>query len=162
MGVLVVNGNLLDSDAKYICHQVNCQGKMGSGVARAIREKFPVVFHEYNALCSKAGNKADLLGTVQMVRCRAWEHEKFVCNLFGQLYYGYDGECYTDYEALEKCMRWLRRNVPEGETIAIPYGIGCGLGGADWFRVSRIIKDTIGASHNVELWRLNSNERKKS
>ena len=26
----VIKGNLLDSDCDYICHQVNCMGKMNS------------------------------------------------------------------------------------------------------------------------------------
>ena len=32
-------GNLLNAPQKVIAHQVNCQGKMGSGVAKAIRDK---------------------------------------------------------------------------------------------------------------------------
>ena len=31
-----VIGNLLESDCDYICHQVNCQGKMNSGIAKSI------------------------------------------------------------------------------------------------------------------------------
>ena len=45
--VKVVYGNLLDSSAKYICHQVNCKGVMGSGVAKQIKEKWPSVFRRY-------------------------------------------------------------------------------------------------------------------
>ena len=32
------NGNILDSGADIICHQVNCRGVMGSGVAKQIKE----------------------------------------------------------------------------------------------------------------------------
>ena len=38
-----VKGNLLESDCDYICHQVNCQGVMNSGIARQIREKWPII-----------------------------------------------------------------------------------------------------------------------
>ena len=34
MAVVIKEGNVFDSDAKIICHQVNCQGVMGSGVAK--------------------------------------------------------------------------------------------------------------------------------
>ena len=34
-------GNVFDTDAKYICHQVNCKGKMASGVAKEVRERYP-------------------------------------------------------------------------------------------------------------------------
>ena len=43
------NGNILDSGADYICHQVNCQGAMNSGVAKAIRTKWPEAYNEYRA-----------------------------------------------------------------------------------------------------------------
>ena len=39
--VTVVKGNLLDAKETIIAHQVNCQRKMNSGVAKAIKEKYP-------------------------------------------------------------------------------------------------------------------------
>ena len=51
MPIRFVTGDLFSTDAKYICHQVNCQGKMGSGVAKQVREKFPMVFENYKAAC---------------------------------------------------------------------------------------------------------------
>ena len=47
MSITFVKQDLTTSDADYICHQVNCQGKMNSGVAKAIRERWPVVFEQY-------------------------------------------------------------------------------------------------------------------
>lgn len=44
MNIKFIEGNLLDSTTDIICHQVNCQGKMSSGVAKAIREKYPKVY----------------------------------------------------------------------------------------------------------------------
>ena len=32
-------GNVFDTDAKYICHKVNCKGKMASVVAKEDRER---------------------------------------------------------------------------------------------------------------------------
>ena len=47
MSIYHVKGSLLDADVDYYCHQVNCQGRMGSGIAKAIKEKWPVVYSEY-------------------------------------------------------------------------------------------------------------------
>lgn len=58
------NGNILDSGAAVICHQVNCQGKMNSGVAKAIREKWPEVYTRYR---TKYECEVDLLGQIQPV-----------------------------------------------------------------------------------------------
>ena len=41
------NGNLLDSSADIIAHQTNCSGSMNSGVAKAIKEKYPRVYEQY-------------------------------------------------------------------------------------------------------------------
>ena len=42
-----VIGNLLESDCQYICHQVNCQRKMGSGIAKQIKEKWYAAYDVY-------------------------------------------------------------------------------------------------------------------
>jgi len=37
--IKIINGNILDAKETFICHQVNCQGVMGAGLAKAIRNK---------------------------------------------------------------------------------------------------------------------------
>lgn len=36
-----IKGDIFQSGADVILHQVNCQGVMGSGVAKQVREKYP-------------------------------------------------------------------------------------------------------------------------
>lgn len=48
-----VKGNLLDSNCDYICHQVNCKGVMGAGIAKQIRDRWPWVFISYHAYCNR-------------------------------------------------------------------------------------------------------------
>lgn len=38
-----IKGDIFQSSADVILHQVNCQGVMGSGVAKQVREKYPDV-----------------------------------------------------------------------------------------------------------------------
>ena len=38
-----IYGDIFLSNADAILHQVNCQGVMGSGVAKQVREKYPIV-----------------------------------------------------------------------------------------------------------------------
>lgn len=47
MSIKIIDGDLFTTNAQIICHQVNCQGKMGSGVAKQVREKYPHVYEEY-------------------------------------------------------------------------------------------------------------------
>ncbi len=148
MAVKVVNGDLFTTKAKYICHQVNCKGRMGSGVARQVRAKYPEVYSAYMYACQE---QPVILGQSQFVPC---DDGKMVVNMFTQNSYGYDGKQYTNYAAFQKCLRAIKEAVPPAETIAMPYKIGCGLGGGDWGTVLRLIKEELGATHMVELWRL--------
>ena len=143
--IKIVNGNILDSKENIICHQVNCMGVMGSGVAKVLRDKYPIIFDEYKEFCIK--NEGNLLGEVNFVKV---EENKFVANIFGQYKYGADRK-YTDYKALEKGIKWVHdiSQLYSLSSVAIPYKIGCGLAGGDWSIVINIIREYFEYS-NIE------------
>ena len=154
MPVVVIDGDLLNTRAKYICHQVNCKGRMGSGVAKQIRARYPEVYADYLRMCNEGNNKKDpfwTFGQSQFVQCN---DGKVVINMFAQSSYGYDGALYTDYGAFQSCLLRIKEGVPVGDAIAMPYLIGCGLGGGDWETIFTLIENTLAETHQVELWRL--------
>ena len=148
----IVEGDIFESGADAILHQVNCQGVMGSGVAKQVRDRYPWVFAEYRDRCFpfKMGIKktSDLLGRIQPVYIN--ETQKIV-NLFAQDHFGYDGKCYTDYDSLKECLRVVDI-LFAGGTVAIPYLMGCHRGGGDWEIVSKMIEDTL-QDCNVTLYK---------
>lgn len=153
--IKIIDGDLLESGADIICHQVNCQGKMNSGVAKQIRLKYPEVYEEYMRLCNNTQNPKDLLGYAQRVSTKFGLPSVF--NLFAQCNYGYDGNQYTDINALRKSLEHVY-NVAKTIDIAdfrvaMPYKIGCVRGGADWDEVYAMIEE-IFTDIDVELWRL--------
>ena len=119
MSITFVKQDLTTSDAQYICHQVNCQGKMNSGVAKAIREKWPIVFTTYwNTFL----NKSNLLGTILTVDLndyepKTWPESPIVINMFSQEHYGYDGKRYTSYDAFDNCLQ----NHDSGDILCKSY-----------------------------------------
>ena len=148
-------GDIFKSDATAILHQVNCQGVMGSGVAKQVREKYPHVYRYYKAWCDDKHmnpkidfHKSPLLGRIQVVyteEFRAGEKPatvQAIVNLFAQDKYGRGGKCYTDYEALKSCLQQVNK-LFRGMTVAIPYLMSCSRGGGDWNIVSRIIEETL-------------------
>lgn len=169
-----IKGNLLDSHCQYICHQVNCQGRMNSGVAKAIREKWPIVFERYKerydyaldmALNDKISNStvsSYLLGTVQFVPLYEsyWNDTKHqhVINMFAQNYYGYDGDLYTSYDAFWRCLKTISTTAPKGSTIAFPKNIGCCRGGANWKVISTMIEEVLGKDYVVFIYELEENK----
>lgn len=149
--VRIIKGDLTQSSAKYICHQVNCQGVMGSGVAKQIRGKWPEVFDKYKQACDKhADHRESLLGQILIVRV---SENTAIINIFGQLKFGRDGQRYTNFEALCRGCREIANNVSPGDTIAMPYKIGCGLGGGDWGRVMDMLTDVF-SEHHLTLYKI--------
>lgn len=140
--VKIVQGNLLNATENIICQQVNCQGVMGAGLAKQIRNEYPEVYTSYKRFCEgcKDNDKRTLLGKVQTVMT---SDGKVIANLFGQYNYGRDKQ-YTDYKALKECFEGILKVASMfNDSIAIPYEIGCGLAGGDWNVVYKIIEDVF-------------------
>lgn len=134
-------GDIFLSGATAILHQVNCQGVMGSGVAKQVKEKYPIVFEQYKSWCDDPELKPSLLGRIQTVHIDDTGKHAIV-NLFAQDKFGYDGNCYTDYEALKQCLTEVNKAFA-GCTVAIPYLMACHRGGGDWSVVSKMIEETL-------------------
>lgn len=140
--IKIVKGNILDTTKDIICHQVNCMGVMGSGLAKQIRNKYPEVYPSYIKYCKgcKDNDPKNLLGEVQTIPC---SDGKIIANLFGQYRYGRDKQ-YTDYNALKTSLEGILQVAKMfNNTIAIPYNLGCGLAGGDWNIVYKIIEEVF-------------------
>ena len=152
-----VKGNLLDSDCDYICHQVNCQGVMGSGIAKQIRERWPWVFASYRAhyeRCKSEGKS--LLGNVWgVVIDGEGPRARWVVNMFAQDNFGYYGGRFTSYDAFAKCLENMRDSLPKDKTIGFPKNIGCGLGGGNWKVISALIEEILGKDYEVYIYEYN-------
>ena len=135
-----IKGDIFDSNADVIIHQVNCQGEMNSGVAKQVREKYTWVYGKYKQTCDKCKkSRQKMLGRCQEVFI---DENRVVVNMFAQKDFGYDGKLYTDYEALESCLRVVN-DVYRGKSVAIPYLMGCHRGGGNWDYVSRLIETAL-------------------
>ena len=145
--------DIFESGADVILHQVNCQGVMGSGIAKQVRERYPMVFTQYKEFCNKHSYDASfLLGLAQCVKVG---ENNYIVNLFAQDNFGYDGKCYTNYRALQQCLESVRDYVIfNGKTIAIPYLMACHRGGGDWNTVYKMIEE-IFEDHNVLICEYN-------
>lgn len=151
--ISIINGNIFNSNADIICHQVNCKGVMNSGLAKEMRNIYPEVYREYVKTCDEYYyNQELLLGKILYVNFSNVQ----IANLFAQCDYGRDKQ-YTDYNSLAKCLKLLyMQNNTNCKSIAFPYKIGCGLGGGDWNivfeMIERAFKDYAGT---IEIWKLN-------
>ena len=158
--IIEVEGDML-RDVKpwsVLMHQVNCLGAAGAGLAKAVRDKFPVWYGAYKKYCDPADPKENLLGTIHAVAVRP---DVIVCSAFAQPGIS-KREPATDYDAWELICQKIeseiaRRNSEKNAnwTLHIPYKIGCGLGGGDWEKMRGIFEYYFGRSPvNLYIHRL--------
>ena len=143
--MLTEQGDLVKGHYPIFCHQVNCRGVMGAGIAKQIREKYPEVYDTYRTHCMTANY---LLGTILPV----FTHDNRICiNMFAQDGYGRTG-IWTDYDAFKSCLYRLENFLKAcankqnfrrtyGSRIYFPYNIGCGHAGGDWKKILDLLYD---------------------
>jgi len=143
----IIQQDITTVTSGIICHQTNCQGVMGAGLAKQIRAKFPAAYVEY----MRAYKRGMLeLGNVSFAII-SFKPLLYVANLCGQNYYGREkGRVYTDYASVRKCLiiiselRVMIEKATDAHVpIYIPYNMGCSLAGGDWNAVYEIIEETI-------------------
>lgn len=144
----VENSSILDVEEGIICHQVNCIGVMGAGLARDIRNKWPDVYKQYASLCrSFKDSPGMLLGKVHEVTV---SDKLVVANCFGQVYPGHG--MMTCYEAWKHIIKYLLDDACYFgcQSVHLPYMVGCGLAGGDW-KVMHDILESGFKEHDIEV-----------
>jgi O-acetyl-ADP-ribose deacetylase (regulator of RNase III) len=131
MKIEYVAGSLLDSDEFTIAHGCNAQGVMKSGIAKAIRERYPHVFTDYKRWESKNGlNLGDVI--------TSGNYDRIILNIISQEYYGRDPSVvYVSYDAIAKAIK--RINDMGYTRVAFPK-IGAGLANGNWNIIATIIE----------------------
>ena len=139
---------LKQEDAKYICHQVNCKGVMGAGLAKQIKPLLtPKQFDSYRQACLEKGEGC--LGQIQVMDL---PDGRTIINIFGKNI-PTGTLCDTDYPALFKGLETAKNlAIATGNSLAIPGFIGCGLAGGDWHFVYRAILESLFKDCNIALY----------
>ena len=160
MPIIVKDGLLQYATEHIIGHQVNGLGVMGAGVARDIKSNFPHAFRSYQSYVRNHPTPDSLLGKNLMVAPPGQElytydtscGEPIIANLFGQARISRT-EKMTDYTAIRSALQHLKGFAQiYGLSVALPYKIGCNLGGGDWDTVEAIIRDVFH-DYPVTLYR---------
>ncbi len=142
--VKMIKGDITETDCELIAHGVNCQNKMGSGVAKALFIRWPEVKKSYHRSFDERFcffHPHEILSNVQF---DIIEKGRAIAHCFTQQNYGYDGQIYIDYDALEDCLDIVKCEARDAGIyeIAMPK-IGCGLAGGDWSIVKKIIENVF-------------------
>jgi len=154
MNYTLINGDLLESDAKYICHQCNCITTSSSGIAAAIFNKFPysnIYTHRESYFIDQLPLEGEQPGDI-VIKGNG-KDERYIINMMGQLYPGgikyqnstKDGEL-ARQRFFKDCLLKIMK-IEDLESIAFPFKIGCGLADGNWDIYEKLI-DTFAKVMN--------------
>lgn len=153
MTIQVIQGDLLDAfdkgEVDVIGHVVNCQGVMGSGIAKSIRERYPRVHRAYKELHNETDRSYDLLGHCQGVYLST---TRAVYNLHAQYQYGSPTRD-LDYGALGKCLYEMANELDLETTVGFPYKMGSDRAKGDWDIVFEMIEFYF-QGHDIKFYQL--------
>lgn len=138
----VIHHDLLEYPAHFIVHQANCFHMMGAGIAKQIKDKYP---EAYLADIKTRKGDSSKLGTYSWAETT---DRKWIFNIYSQYAFGNDKR-QTSYDALVEGLDRVRQTAESAGSnvfktsciVAVPYKMGCNLGGGSWPIVKAILQD---------------------
>ena len=153
-----VTGDLiLDNKINIFCHQTNCRGVMGAGIAKSIANAYPIVREKDKEYCKKANRS--ILGTNLYIRVSP---TRTCVNMYAQYNFGKDKR-YTEYDKFQTCLDKLAQKLSisdEKLTVGFPAGIGCGNAGGDWAVIKlKLVEFAKKVKQNVYIVALDTDNK---
>jgi len=142
----LIDGNLLDfpNDIGFIAHSCNTQNIMGGGIAKQIKDRYPMA---YKADCNAHFEGENTLGNFSFVWTNG-EQSQGVYNMYTQDEIGakrsvsYEG-FYCALNKVADHIEWQSKHDGEEKVLGLPYGISCGLAGGRLRIINTIIHDIL-------------------
>jgi len=152
MSVEIVAGDLLEATEQYICHQCNCLTVHSAGIAHSIFASFP---YANIYLERKTKNAKHHLDEIH-IRGNG-KDQRYVINMMAQYYPGRtkypnsrkDG-VERRHKAFRECLKKIAQ-IPNIESVAFPWRIGCNLGGGDWYIYENMIRDFAKENSHIQV-----------
>jgi O-acetyl-ADP-ribose deacetylase (regulator of RNase III) len=154
--LFVEKGDILNSPVDIIAHQCNCITTHSSGLAKSIFNRYPYSDTYSIEPNTRAMGKIDILGN--------GIEERYIANLYAQLYpskskYEHNSKDGVDVRlnAFKSCLYKVALYVKEQSpnditTIGVPFGIGCGLAGGNWYDYMETLIDWEAHYNFIDLY----------
>lgn len=130
----------------FIIHGCNAQGRMGTGFAKTLRDKYPGAYDEYRNEYLSNNNRLKVGSVVNYTH----SPNLIISNAITQDFYGYDGEKYVSYDAIDSVFEELDgiakvlKTMGGYEEIHFHFPkLGAALGGGDWDVIESIIEHRV-------------------
>ena len=152
MKIIYEVGDMLTTPNLYCVQGCNAQGAMGSGIAKTIRDVYPIVFQEYRETYLSDGlNLGDLVVVaVPEATYKGINYpQRVMINAITQEFAGNDGVRYVSYDGIARAIEGIVRFIDDMEGKNLPWDeppevsfplIGAGLARGDWHVIARLIE----------------------
>lgn len=127
-------GDIFTSTCEALVNPVNCEGVMGKGLAKAFKDRFPLMFPVYQKLCAKGEMR------IGDPRVGIYDNVKIV------LFPTKDSwRNPSKIEYIDQGLQTLKEKLKPWavQSLALP-ALGCGLGGLEWTDVKSLIVKYLG------------------
>lgn len=130
-----------------VAHGVNCQRAMGSGVALAIKTKWPIIYEMYMTSATTLGG-VDVIEVGDLL---------YVANCYTQEFYGSGGR-YASVDAIKSSLRTTFETAKTyGIDVNLPK-LGSDRGGLDWETeilpiITSLDEEFEDVTTNLYLWK---------
>jgi O-acetyl-ADP-ribose deacetylase (regulator of RNase III) len=149
--------DIKDIDRGVFAHGCNCQGKMGAGIAKTVKETWPLAYSFYtkHIELQKSLDRPlkDLLGYAQIVNVTPHRDDLFVANCFTQENYGRVRG--VKYASLDAVKHSITEALVFSQTVNLPFymtKIGCNLGGLNWENEVKPFVETLAKLADEEIF----------
>lgn len=137
-----------------IVHGCNCEGIMGAGLAKQIKENYPLAFEADKKSASRTP-ESKLGGITGVTVCSNTDVNVVftILNAYTQLKSrgSFRGETLVDYDAVRSVFKTIASNYPNYR-IAYPK-IGAGMAHGNWDTINTIIKEELdGLDHTLVIF----------
>jgi len=135
-------GSLFQQKDAVLTNTVNCVGKMGKGIAKSFKARYPEMFRDYEHRC--------MFGTVEPGVPYLWRYGGVTILNFPTKNHWRDP---SNLEWIQSGLNWIVDANKRGEfdRIALP-ALGCSNGGLDWTVVESMIVTTLGAANGLTVY----------
>lgn len=138
-----VKGDIFASKAEALVNPVNCEGVMGKGLAKAFKDRWPLMFQTYQKQCRSGEIR------VGQPACHIVDNLKIILFPTKDSWRNPSKIAYIDQglrSLKEKLKAWSI------QSLALP-ALGCGLGGLQWAEVKDLIVKWLGTeSIDIEVY----------
>ena len=155
MTIQYITQDLTKVNHGIVAHGCNCRGKMGAGVAKDIKEKWPKAFDGYVYMLTEMSKtpRGVRLGQVLFVRVEETAiSQVIVANMLTQLNYGREPIRYADPIAIKKAMKLVIHRAIREDLPIYMSKVGCSLGGLDWDTDVRPIIEELDNEYNCTIY----------